>query len=269
MQRTPPGNPADAAPDAPGTAGSGADAAVSDLIAINVLLEPDAATKVLAAGLNAELRRGLATSPAPDASGAASDASGADGESGGPFAFDETHLPHVTLVQRYVRRADLERVLAAVGEAAAGAEGEDLRLRAGDLGGGELGTPPGTVLASVEFEHSPAVRALHDAVVRALAPFAAVGGSAEAFLALPGEPPANTAIIAYVEEFVPAHAGEHYAPHLSVGVARKADVRRLARTHPLAGAQVAPVAVAAAHLGDLGTAREVLGRWPLLRTQVG
>jgi hypothetical protein len=229
--------------EAAGEAGS-----MDDLIAINVLLEPDAATKVLAAELNAELRRALPTGPA--------------------FAFDQTHLPHVTLAQRYVRRADLERVLEAIGDvagrAAAGGEGQGLRLRAGGLGGGELGTPPGTVLASVEFEDSPAVRALHDSVLRALAPLAAAGGSAAAFFTLSGESPANAATVAYVEGFVPAHAGEHYAPHLTAGVAREADVRRLACDHPLAGVQVTPVAVAVAHLGDFGTARQVLRRWPLL-----
>jgi hypothetical protein len=221
---------------------------MDDMIAINVLLEPDTATKVLTAELNAELRHELAA--------------------GAAFAFDDTHLPHVTLLQRYVRREDLERVFEAVrgaaGHVIAGAEGRDLRLRAGGLGGGELGTPPGTVLASVEFEPSAAVRALHDGVLRALAPLAAAGGSDAAFFAMPGEPPPNAATVAYVETFVPAHAGENYTPHLSAGVAREADVRSLARDHPLAGAQVTPIAVAVAHLGDLGTARQVLRRWPLL-----
>jgi hypothetical protein len=76
---------------------------VSELVAVNVLLEPDAATKVLATELNAELRR---RAPAEAA-----------GVSGGAFSFDTTHLPHVTLLQRYVRRADLPRVFEAVGEA--------------------------------------------------------------------------------------------------------------------------------------------------------
>ncbi len=107
------------------------------------------------------------------------------------------------------------------------------------------------------------MRALHESMVRALTPLAASGGSAAAFLTLPDEPPVNPDTVAYVEEFVPAHAGEHYTPHLTAGVAREDDVRRLARDHPLAGVLVTPVAVAVAHLGDLGTARQVLARWPL------
>jgi hypothetical protein len=223
----------------------------SELLAVNVLLEPDAETRELALALNAELRLSL---PA-----------------GAGFAFDETHLPHVTLLQRYVRRDDLDRVLEVVGKTAgevaaratAGAAAEDLSLRAGGLGGGELGTPPGTLLAGVELEPRPAVRALHDSVLRALAPLAAAGGSEAAFFTLPGEPQPNAATVAYVEEFVPAHSGGDYTPHLTAGVAREDDLRRLARDHPLTDARVMPVAVAVAHLGDLGTARKVLGRWPL------
>jgi hypothetical protein len=229
---------------------------MSELLAVNVLLEPDAATKVLAAELNAELRREIAGGPGP------------------AFAFDATHLPHVTLLQRYVRRDDLMSVLETVGAvvqeevADAEAEGQSLRagdlvLRAGDLGGGRLGTAPGTEVASVEFEPQPGVRALHESVVRAVAPFAMAGGSRAAFFRMSGEPPANSATVAYVEAFLPEHAGENYAPHLTVGVGREDDVRRLARDHPLRGIRVTPIAVAVAQLGDLGTARKILGRWPL------
>ena len=218
-------------------------------IAVNVLLEPDEATLELARDLNARLRRDVPTG----------------------YAFDETHLPHVTLLQRFVRRHDLGRALEAVGDVVArvfatiacSGAADDLSLHADGIGGGELGTPPGTVLASVEFESQVAVGALHEAFLRALGPLAADGGSPDAFFGLPGEPPPNDATIAYVERFVPAHSGERYAPHLTVGVAREDSLRALAREHPLASARVTPVAVAVAQLGDLGTARRVLRRWPL------
>jgi hypothetical protein len=220
-----------------------------ELFALNVLLLPDEHTVELVGEVNARLRHDV---PAG-------------------FAFDETHLPHVTLLQRYVRRGDLERVLEKTGAVAElqvapldpGAAAKHLRLRADGLGGGELGTPPGTVLASLEFELQLAVSALHETFLRALGPLAAAGGSAEAFFRLPGEPPPNAATVAYVESFVPAHSGEHYAPHLTVGVARERSLRGLARDHRLGSARITPVAVAVAHLGDLGTARRVFWRWPL------
>ena len=61
-------------------------------IAINVLLEPDATTVALAKALNARL---LATYP--------------EG-----FALDALHVPHITILQRYVPLAELEAVAQAV-----------------------------------------------------------------------------------------------------------------------------------------------------------
>jgi hypothetical protein len=214
--------------------------AMSEVLAVNVLLEPDEAASELARALNALLLR-----RAPMG-----------------FAFDETHLPHATLLQRYVRRADLDAVVETVGAAVAGTTSAALRLRARGLGGGEFGTPPGTVLASVEFEPQPAVRTLHDAVLRAVTPLAAGGGTAAAFFTLPGEPQPNAPTVTYVEEFVPLHSGEHYTPHLSVGVATENAVTELG-DHPLVAAEVRPSAVCVAQLGNLGTARLVLRRWPL------
>jgi hypothetical protein len=223
---------------------------MSGLIAINALLEPDAATQEQVRRLNAALRGDAAAHDPP-------------GEPPPGFAFDETHLPHVTLVQRYVRSEELDRVFAVVDRTTAAVGAAGLQLRAGGLSGGALGTPPGTLLASVEFEPQPAVRALHDALVRAFEPFSAGPGSAAAFFTLPGERPPGDATVVYAHEYVPRRSGGNYAPHLTAGVARDDVIARLARSHPLLGAPVAPAAVAVAHLGDLGTARALLWRRPL------
>lgn len=44
------------------------------------------------------------------------------------FALDATHHPHVSLVQRFVRTADLDKVYAAVGSVLAGVRLGDIRL---------------------------------------------------------------------------------------------------------------------------------------------
>jgi len=46
------------------------------------------------------------------------------------FALDATHRPHITLVQRFVRTADLEKVYAAVGEVFAAANVTRMKLEA-------------------------------------------------------------------------------------------------------------------------------------------
>jgi len=58
------------------------------LIAINILLDPDAATVERAQATNARLRQDY-----PDG-----------------FALDANHAPHITLLQRFVRTADLDQV---------------------------------------------------------------------------------------------------------------------------------------------------------------
>lgn len=202
---------------------------VSTLLAIDVLLQPDAAARERALALNARLRRDLPLG----------------------FAFDATHHPHVTLLQRYVARDDLERVAAAVGQVAAGADAEELIMRATGISGGAFGTPAGTSLVSVEFELTPAVRDLHERVAAALLPFSRTGGDGDAFFAAPGEPPAGTAIIGYVEEFVPAHSGERFEPHMSVGVGGDEFAREL-HAAPLEPFRFRPRAIGLAHLGEYG-----------------
>ena len=64
------------------------------LTAINVLLDPDAATVEKARATNARLREDYP----------------------GGFALDANHAPHVTMLQRFVRTADLDQVAKAVAD---------------------------------------------------------------------------------------------------------------------------------------------------------
>ena len=63
-------------------------------VAINVLLDPDPATVEKARAVNARLRESYP----------------------GGFALDANHAPHITLLQRFVRTADLDAVADAVAE---------------------------------------------------------------------------------------------------------------------------------------------------------
>ena len=66
------------------------------LIAINVLLDPDAATVEKARTVNARLRESY-----PDG-----------------FALDANHAPHITILQRFVRTADVDLVATVLGQPA-------------------------------------------------------------------------------------------------------------------------------------------------------
>jgi len=62
------------------------------VIAINVLLDPDAPTVERARAVNARLRENFPQG----------------------FALDANHAPHITLLQRFVRTADLDAIANAV-----------------------------------------------------------------------------------------------------------------------------------------------------------
>jgi hypothetical protein len=213
------------------------DSGQTTLMAVNVLLLPDRAARARVVALNALLRADL---PAG-------------------FAFDETHVPHITLLQRYVPAGDLDGLIAAVGGALA-RTGIPRELTAARLSCGELGTPEGTSVVSVDVEPAAALRAVHDGLLAAARPFAQAGGTEESFFRLPGEPPPNAATVAYVEEFVPVHSDGRYSPHMTVGVGAAESIDRLT-ARPFDHFVFATQAVALYRLGDLGTARREIRTW--------
>ena len=213
---------------------------MTGLTAIDILLTFDEAAVERAKALNVVLRRDLPSG----------------------FALDETHQPHVTVLQRYVGDDDLDGVFAAVDDVIASADIATLRLHAVNLAGAEFETPPGTLLVSMDIAPAPALLALHEALVEAVAPFARSGGVAAAFVTTADEPAINAATIAYVESFVPARSGRRYAPHMTVGVGGKDLVERL-KASPFVDFELSPRTAAVYQLGNFGAARRVLMSRPL------
>src|SRR5205823_8575476 len=85
-----------------------ADAKPNPITAIDILLEPDATMIQHATDTNDRLRKVFPKG----------------------FALDATHRPHITLVQRFVRTEDLDKVYAAVGKVFASANVTGLKLEA-------------------------------------------------------------------------------------------------------------------------------------------
>jgi len=80
----------------------------SPVTAIDILLEPDATMLQHAEAVNARL---LKVYPKG-------------------FALDATHRPHITMIQRFVRTADLDKVYAAAGQVLARANVTAMKLEA-------------------------------------------------------------------------------------------------------------------------------------------
>jgi hypothetical protein len=209
-----------------------------DVIAIDILLQPDATMLKRAAAINEQLRRDFPKG----------------------FSLDASHRPHVTLVQRYVRTGDLDKVYAAVGKALDSAHVTSLKLEAFKyyyIADGPLG------LQGIVVKSTPELLKVQQAVVNAVTPFVVKNGTAAAFVP-PAEGSIVPALVEYVEVFVPDHSGEHYMPHVTTGLARKEYLDKMA-AEPFDSFTFSPVSAAVYHLGNYGTATTKLHEFVLKR----
>ena len=210
--------------------------ATEPVTAIDILLEPDATMLTRAIAANQRLHENYPQG----------------------FPLDATHQPHVTILHRFVKTADLENVYAAVGEVLAEF---DWKLKAyryyyslwEGLGIAGIAIEPRDDL--VEFQ-----RKMPDAV----APFTVEAGTSAAFVTTPEEPEINRATIDYVTAFVPTQVGQNFNPHVTIGLAHEGFLKKLLDER-FEDFTFSAVGLAVYQLGNFGTARKKLRGWELKR----
>jgi len=203
--------------------------------AINILLEPDATMRERAAANNARL---LEVFPHG-------------------FTFDSTHHPHITLLQRFVRTADLEELYAAVGQAVAStnvAELEHEAYRYYYIPSGAIG------LAGIVAKPHPPLKALQRALIDVVAPFTVATGGSDAFFTTPEDPVIDPMLIGYVSTYVPDSIGDDFSPHVTTGIASR-DYLDAMLAEPFDSFGFSVTNVAAFQLGQYGTAAKKLHEW--------
>ncbi|HTT20320.1 MAG TPA: haloacid dehalogenase-like hydrolase [Candidatus Sulfotelmatobacter sp.] len=198
------------------------------LIAIDVLLQPDQTMIDKANASNARLR----------------------GDYSSGYALDATHAPHVTMLQRFVRVKDLDALTKALTKLFATERPTDLQLKAT---GYDYTIWSGVAVTIFVVERTPELMRLQQKVTDTVAPFSVSGGSAAAFI----DTPSNSEIVGYVEQFVPKSSGEHYFPHVTLGVAHEAFVKQL-KAEPFETFTFSPKGVAVYQLGNFGVAAKKL-----------
>lgn len=204
------------------------------LIAIDVLLEPDQTMLRKSSEWNARLRE-----LTPEG-----------------FELDESHQPHITLIQRHVRRDDLDEVLVAVESIARNFDIESLALTAvglyhipvGDLG-----------LAGITIEPTEELLTLQRAVVDAVNPYDAGAADEDAYVADPSGTPFDPFLFEYVELFVPDQTGANFNPHVTVGLAPTTWLAEQ-ESQPFSEFQFGADGLAVYQLGNFGTAARRLER---------
>jgi len=167
------------------------------------------------------------------------------------FALDATHRPHLTMIQRFVRTADLDGVHAAANAALAGKGAADWRLKA--IRYYYIPTAP-LGIAGIVAELTKELLALQRDLLDAVAPFTEKTGTPAAFFSNDNGRDIQPGLIDYVADFVTVAAGKKFNPHVTIGVAPQTYLDRMF-AEPFKTFTFSAVGAAVYHLGTFGAVR--------------
>ena len=170
------------------------------------------------------------------------------------FALDATHHPHISMLQQYVRTADLDKVYAAAGKVLADEKVTSWKLKAfkyyyipwKDIGLGGIVVEPTDDLLRLQQE-----------LIDAVAPFTEKTGTAAAFMSTEQGRDIQSSLIDYVSNFESIAAGEKFNPHVTIGVATQAYLKGML-AEPFEAFTFSPTGASVYQLGTFGTARKKL-----------
>ena len=166
--------------------------------AIDILLEPDAVMIQHAETANARLR-----SVFPNG-----------------FALDASHRPHITMLQRFVRTADLDKVYAAANKVLATEESDALEAE-----GIQVLLHPRSAERRCRIVAEPTedLLSLQQELINAVAPFTVEFGTAAAFASTEEGRDIQPVLIDYVANFVPNGSGKKFNAHSAAWFGQRAD----------------------------------------------
>jgi hypothetical protein len=210
----------------------GAAARQNPVTAVDIALEPDATMIQHAMAANARLLESFPKG----------------------FALDETHHPHVTMVQQFVRSDDLDKVFAAANAVLTKEKPTAWTLRAFEYY--YIPSPP-VGLAGIVVEPTADLHRLQDELIEAVKPYTVKTGTPAAFFSEVGGHDIQKSLIEYVAHFVKIAAGKRFNPHVTIGIGTEAYLNKmLAEPFPSFTFSVAGASVY--QLGSFGTARKEL-----------
>jgi 2'-5' RNA ligase len=202
------------------------------LIAINVLVEPDAATVEKAKAINARLRENYPAS----------------------FPLDANHAPHITILQLFIKAVDLSQVADAVTNLLRSEPPINIEGKA--TGYFELASE-NLKLAGFNIEATPNLHQLQQKIIAATSPFAVKYGTSDAFAPRLDGGAISQATIDYVNNFSDTRTGPNYQPHLTLGIATSDFVDALI-AEPFESFSIQTASVSLYQIGDYGVAQTKL-----------
>jgi hypothetical protein len=170
------------------------------------------------------------------------------------FALDATHHPHVTMLQQFVRTADLDKVYAAAEHVFAEEKPQNWKLKAFKYY--YIPSPP-VGLAGIVVEPTPDLLRLQQKLIAAVTPFTVQTGTPAAFMSTEDGHDIQAFLIDYVADFVKIAAGPKFNPHVTTGVGTETYLNKLL-AEPFDDFTFSPIGASVYQLGSFGTARKEL-----------
>ena len=210
----------------------GAVAQQNPVTAIDIALEPDAMMAQRAQAANARLLKSFPKG----------------------FSLGETHHPHISMLQQFVRTDELDKVFAAASAVIAKEKPTAWTLKAFKYY--YIPAPP-IGLAGIVVEPTEDLHRLQDELIKAVAPYTVKTGTTAAFFSDEGGRDIQKFLISYVANFVTDAAGKRFNPHVTIGVGTEAYLNKML-AEPFASFTFSPAGASVYQLGSFGTARKEL-----------
>ena len=170
------------------------------------------------------------------------------------FAFDDTHYPHITMLQQFVRTADLENVYTALNKVFASEKPLGWKLKAFKYY--YIPSPP-DYLAGIVVEPTEDLLRLQQKIIDAVAPYTEKTGTPEAFMSTENGDDIEQSLINYVANFQQRGAGNRFNPHVTIGVGTITYISTML-AEPYEAFTFSPAGAAVYQLGSSGSARKKL-----------
>ena len=155
---------------------------------------------------------------------------------------DDTHLPHITLTQHFIRAEERDAVFEKVDEVLRGQPPLHLTVTGGGKGNNSV---------FMAVEPTPELRDVHDRLMEALRGLERPGGTPHAF----ADGDARVGDVMWVASYRLKSSFGSYTPHITLGHAEQPPA--------VAPMSFTATTVAACHLGRFCTCREILRSWSL------
>jgi hypothetical protein len=171
----------------------------------------------------------------------------------GSFSLDATHNPHISVLQCFVRTADLGKVYAAVAKIVKSENPTKNKLTASGFyyiplsGLGLAGIMADTTAWLIRFQAK---------LIESVKPYILKGTDA-AFVQNKNGTPIAKGTADYVNVYVPEHSGVKFNPHVTIGLAQEVFLKELL-AKPYRKFTFTNTSVSIYQLGDFGTAQKKL-----------